>query len=202
MVYLIGASGHAKVIIEILEEQGEKIGALTDANPAIDSLLDYKVFREMPNTFNLVTDRVIISIGNNAIRKKLATSIVHKFFTAIHPNASVSKRAVVGEGSVIMAGVTVNSSVKIGKHTIVNTNASIDHDCVIDDYAHVSPNAALAGDVKVGEGSHIGIGASVIQGVTIGKWCTIGAGAIIIKDVPDGCTVVGNPGRIIKTKSA
>jgi len=52
----------------------------------------------------------------------------------------------------------------------------------------------------MGNGSHIGIGASVIQGITIGKWCTIGAGAVIIKDIPDGATVVGNPGRIIKQK--
>lgn len=66
---------------------------------------------------------------------------------------------------------------------------------VNDGGALASPNAALAGDVKVGEGTHIGIGAQVIQGITIGKWCTIGAGAVIIKDVPDGVTVVGNPGR-------
>ena len=32
----------------------------------------------------------------------------------------------------------------------------------------------------------------------IGEWCTIGAGAVIIKDIPDGATVVGNPGKIIK----
>lgn len=58
----------------------------------------------------------------------------------------------------------------------------------------------MAGHVEVGEGSHIGIGVSIIQGIKIGKWCTIGAGAVIIKDVPDGATVVGNPGKIIKIK--
>ena len=58
----------------------------------------------------------------------------------------------------------------------------------------------MAGHVEVGEGSHIGIGVSIIQGIKIGKWCTIGAGTVIIKDVPDGATVVGNPGKIIKIK--
>jgi acetyltransferase-like isoleucine patch superfamily enzyme len=83
-----------------------------------------------------------------------------------------------------MSGVSINSAVSIGKHCIINTNSSIDHDCVIEDFVHISPNAALGG--------------SVIQGIRIGKWCTIGAGAAIIRDIPDGATVVGNPGKIIK----
>ncbi|WP_449398442.1 hypothetical protein [Chryseobacterium wanjuense] len=100
-----------------------------------------------------------------------------------------------------MPGVTINAIVKVGRHCIVNTNASIDHDCILEDFVHISPNVALGGNVYVGEGTHVGIGVNVIQGITIGKWCTIGAGAVIISDVPDGCTVVGNPGRIIKSKS-
>lgn len=198
MIYLVGASGHAKVIIEILEELDVTVGALQDANPEIKSLIDHDVFQEFPESFDATNDSLIISIGNNTTRKKVASSFDYRFFTAIHPNANISKRASIGEGSVVMAGVSINSGVTIGKHAIVNTNASIDHDCFLDDYVHISPNAALAGDVKVGEGTHIGIGACVIQGVTIGKWCTIGAGAVIIKDVPNGSTVVGNPGHVIK----
>src|SRR5690606_26719765 len=182
---------------EILEELNIPIHALQDVNPAITSLLGYEVLQELPESFNTVTDRIIISIGNNAIRKKLTTLTDRKFFTAVHPSANVSRRSSIGEGSVVMAGVSINSSVVIGKHAIINTNASVDHDCVVGDYVHISPNAAIAGIVEIGEGTHVGIGASIIQGVTIGKWCTIGAGAVIIKDVPDGATVVGNPGRII-----
>src|SRR5690606_3830629 len=157
MVYLIGASGHAKVIIETLEELRIPVIALQDANPAVKSLLGYEVFQELPDTYNPVTDRIIISIGNNTIRKKLALSIDCKYFTAIHPNATISKSSKIGEGSVVMAGATVNSSVKIGRHAIINTNASIDHDCILGDYVHVSPNAAVAGIVEIGEGTHIGI---------------------------------------------
>jgi len=196
MVYLIGASGHAKVIIEILEQQEIYIGGLQDANPTIKSLLNYDVHQELPTFFDPNDDEVIISIGNNSIRKKIATSLPYKFISAIHPRTNISKRTQIGAGSVIIAGVSVNSDVKIGKHAIINTNASIDHDCILDDYVHISPNVALGGDVQVGEGTHIGIGACIIQGVRIGKWCTIGAGAVIIRDVPDGATVVGNPGRI------
>lgn len=200
MIYLIGASGHAKVVIEIIEQQGFFIGGLQDANPAIKSLFDYHVFEELPAFFDPNNDEVFISIGNNAIRKQIASLLDYKYVTAIHLHAIISKRITIGEGTAIMAGVTINSDVQIGKHVIVNTNASIDHDCILGDFVHVSPNSALAGNVIVGEGTHIGIGASIIQGVKIGSWCTIGAGAVIIRDVPDGATVVGNPGRIIKIK--
>lgn len=198
MVYLIGASGHAKVVIEILEKQNIHVSALLDANPEIKSLLNYDVYENFPSAFYPRNDKLIITIGNNTIRKRIASSLTHQFISAIHPNANVSSRAVIDSGTVIMAGASINSDVKIGKHVIINTNASVDHDCVIGDFVHLSPNVALGGDVQVGEGTHIGIGTCVIQGIRIGKWCTIGAGAVIIKDIPDGVTVVGNPGRIIK----
>ena len=199
MIYLYGASGHGKVVVEIAEQSGHVIGGFIDANPAIITLLNYPVSTETPDD-SYTGNRFIISIGNNGIRKKVAQELSGKQFeTLIHHRSTISQRASVDEGTVVMAGVSVNAGASIGKHCIINTNASIDHDCKIADFVHVSPNAALAGDVSVGEGTHIGIGASVIQGIRIGKWCTIGAGAVIIRDVPDGATVVGNPGRIIKT---
>lgn len=193
---IYGAKGHAKVIVELLEEIKYKIINVYDDDLSITSLFNYSVIHEFTMSSNL-----IISIGDNEIRKKLVDKLkVENYPTLIHPKTSVSKRAKIEEGTVVMSGVSVNSEVNIGKHCIINTNASIDHECIISDYVHISPNAALAGNVEVGEGTHIGIGASVIQGIKIGKWCTIGAGAVIIKDIPDGATVVGNPGRNIKIK--
>lgn len=200
MVYLIGASGHAKVIIEILEDQEIEIGGLLDSNLEVKELLGYEVYENLPASFNPNEDKIIVSIGNNATRKRLASSSVYKFISVRHINTSLSKRSTVGEGTVMMAGVSINSSCEIGNHVIINTNASIDHDCILENYVHISPNAALGGNVQIGEGTHIGIGACIIQGIKIGRWCTIGAGAVIIHDVPDGATVIGNPGRIIKIK--
>ena len=198
MILLYGASGHGKVVAEILELHNQVIEGFIDDNSSLTTLLIYPVYQ--PNKLIELTDcKLIVSIGNNRIRKNIVEKLNAKYLNACHPSSSISVRSKIEEGTVIMAGVSVNSSCKIGKHVIINTNASIDHDCTLDDYVHISPNAALAGNVHVGEGAHIGIGASVIQGVKIGKWCTIGAGAVIINDVPDGCTVVGNPGRIIKT---
>lgn len=194
-MYLYGASGHGKVIAEIAEENNIVIDAFIDQNVLKTDLLEYKVLHDIPN----MDEDFIISIGNNSARKKIADSNPGlNFVKLFHPRSIISKRCTIDIGTVVMGGVTINSEAKIGKHCIINTNSSIDHDCIIEDFVHISPNAALAGDVKVGEGTHIGIDANIIQGIRIGKWCTIGAGAVIIKDIPDGATVVGNPGKIIK----
>src|SRR5690606_34296370 len=197
-VYLYGAGGHAKVIAEILELQGTVVKGIFDDNENITELLDYPALGTFQPERVVDQTPVINSIGNNRIRQKIAENLGVSFARALHPSALISKRVTIGEGSVVMAGVTVNSEATIGRHVILNTQCSVDHDCRIGDYVHISPQAALAGDVRVGEGTHIGIGASVIQGISIGRWCTIGAGSVIIRDVPDGATVVGNPGRIIK----
>ncbi|WP_367210753.1 acetyltransferase [Sphingobacterium sp. R2] len=194
-MYLFGASGHGKVIAEIAESNDLKIEGFIDTDLNKSSLLGYPVYHENPK----YAVEFVIAIGNNEVRKKIVNEIESSIYlTLVHPSANMSNRSSLGDGTVVMAGATINVDVSVGQHCIVNTNACIDHDCVIEDFVHLSPNVALAGNVRVGEGTHIGIGACVIQGITIGKWVKIGAGAVIIKDIPDGCTVVGNPGRIIK----
>jgi len=197
-VYLYGASGHGKVIAEILEQNGDTIQGIFDDDPAVTALLDYPSLGEFDAAKLSRNARVIISIGNNDSRRKAALRLNVPFATAVHPSASVSKRSTIGEGSVVMAGVSINADVRIGEHVILNTNCSVDHDCELGNFVHVSPNVALAGNVKVGEGTHLGIGSCVIQGIIIGKWATIGAGTVVITDVPDNAVIVGNPGRIIK----
>lgn len=196
-MYLFGASGHSKVIIDILQALNCDIQAVLDDAPKFETIYGIPVLSTSAKVLD-TSDSVIISIGNNAVRKKIAERTPVKFVTAVHSSAFVSKRAQIGEGTVVMPNAVVNAFAKIGNHCIVNSGAVVEHDCELENFVHVSPNAALAGDVTVGEGSHIGIGASVIQGIRIGKWVTIGAGSVIITDVPDYAVVVGNPGKIIK----
>jgi len=197
-MHIIGASGHAKVIIDILLEMGVEISGIWDENLKIHGLLGYPVKGNFEAFKKIQTENIIIAIGNNKIRKKISMELVDNIAVAIHPKAFVSSFANVGVGTVIMANATVNASSLIGKYSIINTNSSVDHDCVLEDYVHISPQAGLAGNVFVGEGSHIGIGASVVQGIKIGCWATVGAGAVVIRDVPDYAVIVGNPGKIIK----
>src|SRR5690554_2418282 len=118
MLYLYGASGHAKVILEIAQLQGFVIGGLIDANPDIKSLMGFPVTTNMP-TDDYDGNAFLISIGNNRTRQKVAESaeLYGKIFeTLIHPFTAISASSEIGEGTVIMAGAVVNAESQIGRH--------------------------------------------------------------------------------------
>ena len=192
-MYLYGTSGYAKVIIDILGANHEPIEALFDDNEEIHNLFDYPVLRP-----SKVCGPLIISIGNNGIRRKIAKELKVEYGKAFHPSAIISEETEIREGSVVMQGAIVQSDACIGSHCIINTGASVDHECLIADYVHISPHCTLCGNVQVGEGTWIGAGSVVIPGVKIGKWSIIGAGSVVTKDIPDGVLAVGNRCKIIK----
>lgn len=197
-IILYGASGHAKVISSIVEAMDRVIDILFDDNEKIINLNQYRVLNGYDKNYN-PNIPIIISIGDNKIRKKISEKISHPFAILIHPSSIIDKKVIIESGSVVFHNAIVQRDSIVGKHCIINTNASIDHDCIIEDFVHLSPSATLCGNIKVGEGTHIGAGATVIPNIKIGKWCTIGAGAVITKDIPDYSLVVGVPGKIIKT---
>ena len=192
-MYLYGASGHAKVIIDILEASGVQVEGLIDDNPAINQLHGYPV----KHTF-AGESPFIISIGNNNVRKQVAARLRTIFGKGIHPSAVLSPTAEIGDGTVVMQGSIIQADAKIGKHCIINTGASVDHECIIGDYVHISPHTTLCGNVHIGEGSWIGAGTTIIPNLSVGKWCVIGAGSVITENIPDRVLAFGNPCRIIR----
>lgn len=194
-MYLFGASGHAKVILDILKSNNINVECLIDDNNLIFELSGLMVIH---NRVDL--NPIIISVGDNSARKSIANRLKGPFGTAVHTSAIISNTASIGCGTVIMHGAIIQAETQIGEHCIVNTAASIDHECKIADFVHISPHATLCGNVCVGEGAWVGAGSVIIPGVKIGKWCVIGAGAVVVKDIPDGCTAVGAPAKIIKIK--
>jgi len=206
-VLIYGASGHGKVIIDIVErEGGYKIAGLLDDDLAIKGrdFCGYPVLGglDLRNKGGYHDCKLILAIGDNQARKKLWGKLKELGYelarAAIHPSAQIAEDVVLGAGTVIMANVAINSGARIGENAIVNTGATVDHDCVIGDYVHISPGAHLGGNVTVGELTHIGIGVSVIQGTRIGKGIIIGAGAAVIYNIPDNVTAVGVPAKVIK----
>ena len=200
MKYLFGASGHAKVIIDVINSRNEyKVSGIFDDDER------KKEFSETPflgkyaeNHKFLKNPKFLISIGNNRIRKFIVNIVKHDFFSAYDKSSIISNSAKIGLGTVVMPNVIINANSIIGRHCIVNTAAVIEHDCIIEDFVHVSPSTTITGNVKVGEGTLIGTGSVVIPNIKIGKWCVVGAGTVITKDIPDYAVVVGNPGNIIK----
>lgn len=198
-MYLFGASGHAKVILDILRLRGQVVRGLLDDDPAKKELLGIPV---LGNTEAWQEEwfPCLISIGNNHLRRKVAGKVNAVYATAIHPDAVVAEPSSIGSGTVIMAGAVINPDTRIGRHVIINTRASVDHDNQIGDFVHIAPGSTLCGGITVGEGTLIGSGATILPNITIGKWVTIGGGAVVTQDIPDHSTAVGCPARIIRTR--
>jgi len=195
-MYLFGASGHGKVIKDILHANGVKVQAFVDDNPNVNECAGRPVLHDATGL-----SPMIVSIGVNRIRQKVVEKLMAlnkdiSFPTAIHPSAVVSPSAKIGEGTVVMAGAVINAEVVIGKHCIVNTGSTIDHECMIGDYCHIAPGVNISGDTHVGEGTWVGVGSCVIQGIHIGKDCMIGAGSVVVRDIPNNMVAFGNPCKV------
>jgi sugar O-acyltransferase (sialic acid O-acetyltransferase NeuD family) len=200
-IALVGAGGHAKVVISTLQALEIEVGAVFDDDPRKwrTTLLGVEVRGPVSELTEAGYRAAIITIGNNGVRERLSTELKNlEWLTAIHPLAYVHPTAQVAEGSVVFAGAVIQPDVVIGSHVIVNTGATVDHDCVLGDYAHLAPGTHLAGGVRVGRGAFLGIGAVVIPYRRVGDWATIGAGGVVIKDVNDNITAVGVPAAPVK----
>ncbi len=206
-VVIIGAGGHAKVIADIIEKSGDIIYGFLDDNLPTNTIVannkKWKVIGKSDMRFSLASMHknlsFIIAIGNNYVRKMISQkdSKDIKYYTAIHPSANIGANTSIGEGSVVMANVCINSSAKVGKHCILNTASVIEHDNVIGDFVHISPNATLCGTVTVGDLTHIGAGATIKNNITISDNSIIGAGAVVVKNIQEDGTYIGVPAKIL-----
>jgi sugar O-acyltransferase (sialic acid O-acetyltransferase NeuD family) len=203
MVYLIGAGGHGKVVLEALLLSGAEVVVL-DADPARvgTEVLGRKVIREEQALASVDGPvEFVAGVGDGSSRKRIVErweARGHRLLRVVHPSAVVSPTASIEAGVVIMAGAVVQTGAVLAKGALVNTGATVDHDCRIGPYAHVAPGAHLAGNVVVGECAWIGIGAAVREGVDIGACCVVGAGAVVVDDLPPGVVAYGNPCRVAR----
>ena len=194
---LYGASGHAKVVIECALSMGIKIAGIFDDDREKIQLMDVQVIGSYKQN-EFANLPMIISIGDNKIRSRLAAEVSHKFATVVHNSAIVSSTATIGLGSVVFQGAVIQAGSNIGNHVIINTSAVVDHDCIVEDFVHIAPNATVCGGVTIKKGAQVSAGAVIIPGVEIGEWAIVGAGSVITKNVEDFSVVVGNEGRIIR----
>ena len=205
-VVLIGAGGHARVVLDAARSQGLDVAAAIDMDVSkqghqIDGVPIVGDERELPALRSTGISAAILGVGSIDVgprRAELFARIAQAGFqlpVVRHASSVVAPTASIGDGTVVFANVVVNPGTRIGRNVILNTAALVDHDCLVGDHVHISPGARLAGGVRIGEGSHIGIGATVIQGLRIGERVLIAAGAVVVRDVDDGSRIAGVPGR-------
>lgn len=209
-IIVIGAGGHAKVIIDIIEKQAKHIIIGVLDNSATGTIMGYPILGPDSIATELASKidnlQFIIAVGDNSTRQEIALSYERtitdiKFGKAIHPSAQIGKGAVIGCGTVVMAGAIINADCHVGCHVIINTKASIDHDSVMQDFASLAPGATTGGNCTIEECSAIGIGATLKHGIRVGKNTVVGAGSVVIANCEPNSTYYGVPSKKIKIRN-
>jgi sugar O-acyltransferase (sialic acid O-acetyltransferase NeuD family) len=204
-VFVVGAGGHAKVVIDIIEKaRAHEIVFLVDDDLSLKGrdvygypvmgAKDYLLTQGAAASFH----KAIVAIGDNRKRTHMAQWLLEQGFqltTAVHPSAQIARGVTLGTNTVVMAGVVLNSDARIGQSVIINTAASVDHDCVIAIGTHIAPGCHLCGSVSVGAHTLVGAGSTLVRGVSIGAHSIIGAGSVVVSDIPANVVALGNPAK-------
>jgi sugar O-acyltransferase (sialic acid O-acetyltransferase NeuD family) len=199
-VIVLGAGGHARVVISTLQAAGWHVAAVYDDEVSKQGQMVQGVeIRGPVKGLDLPSNtRAVIAIGDNLLRRAIASHFDFDWVSALHPAAWVDPSAKIEPGAVVCAGAVVQPGCHVGRHAIVNTLAGVDHDCRIGEFSHIAPGAHLAGCVIIGAGSLVGAGATVTPGVEVGEDSIVGAGAVLTRDLPSDVLAVGVPARIAR----
>ena len=210
-IFVIGASGHAKVVIDIVERQGlwRIVGLIDTYKSPGTELMGYAVLGPEENLPGLMARHgaggAIVAIGDNRVRHAVVSRVAAlapelHFVNAIHPSAQIARDVQIGKGVALMAGAVVNPGTRIGDFCYINTHASADHDNVLEPFSCIQPNAATGGNVRLGAFSVVAMGATVVQGVSIGQDSIAGAGSLVLHDIPDRVVAYGRPCRVVRPR--
>lgn len=188
-----GAGGHGLVVADAATQAGYAVvGFVDDSVEPGTSVGLWPVLVELPD------EPCTVAVGDNAVRSALVDRLIEVGRTlrsVVHPAATVSPLAEIGDGAYIGPGAVVNAEAMIGLGALINSGAIVEHHVQVHRCAHVAPRAVLCGSVHVGQGAMIGAGAVVLPGLTVGERAIVGAGSVVIDHIEPGQTVVGHPAR-------
>jgi UDP-perosamine 4-acetyltransferase len=202
-VIIVGAGGHAKVIIELFAAGAKnRVVGLID-NAKSGAVLDIPIVGTDADLRRLRcsgVERAFVALGDNERRVAMGRHLQgcgFQIVNAISPTAIISPSVTVGTGIAIMAGAVINAECQIEDFAIINTGAVVDHDGHVGEGSHIAPGCTLAGSVKIGRLAFIGTGTSIIPSISVGDEAIVGAGACVIRNIPARMSAIGVPARIL-----
>ena len=193
-IVLLGAGGHAKAIASILFDLNRTVLCAVDSRVSGVLLDRIPIVPDLAHIDRAVVE-LLIAIGNNQIRKRLASEFADWAWVRpiIHPSASVDRSVVLDYGTVVFWQSVIETEVCVGCHAIINSGAHAAHESRIGNYVHLAPGVHLGGQVVLGDGVFMGLNSCAVPKSTIGEWATIGAGSAVIGNIPAQVTAVGVP---------
>ena len=188
-IFLIGSGGHFNSCQDVIKsikkfkiigfvdkkKNSSKIGLKYLGNDSKINLLKKKT---------IYTHIAVGQINNLEIRKNIFEKFKKfefKFPKIISPNAYVSKKAIIGDGSIVMHGAHVGPNARIGLNCIINTKTIIEHDVEVGDHCHISTSVTINGDAVIGGNSIIGSKAVIRNSINLKKNSFVKMGEIIKK---------------------
>ena len=123
----------------------------------------------------------------------------HKLFFLAHWYAKRTRR---------LTGIEIHPAAKIGKGLFIDhgTGVVIGETSEIGDNCTLYQGVTLGGTGKqtgkrhptLGDNVMVGAGAKILGPFRVGDNCKIAAGAVVLEEIPDNCTAVGVPARIVR----
>ena len=196
-IYVAGSGSFAAEIVEYAEAAGFDVEGLIELIDArrVGSVIHGLTVHDSAES-PVPGARAVLATGadRSALWESLAAS-GWSALSVVHPAASVSKSAAIGEGCIVGPTAVVGARSSLGAQALLGRGALIGHHVNIGAGAVVNPGANIAGNASIGDGATIGMGAIVINGVSVGEQATVAAGAVVVRDVPAGSRVQGVPAR-------
>lgn len=198
-ICLVGAGGHTRSLINLVELNGLKIVGIYDDNFITGEVINgYDVLGTLSKIKK--ENVLVLAVGDNGKREQLFKEYYTSLYKngLIHPSSIIEKRVEMGCCNQVFAGAYINSNVKLGDNNIINTKCVLEHEVVVGSHNHISVGAVLCGRTKIGDRCFIGAGAVVIDKLHICDDVIVGAGSVVIKDINVSGTYVGSPAREVK----
>lgn len=209
-IVVVGASGFAKEMLFLLKNSKNVDGSEWNICGLVDEtyirkekisghsilgndewLLNYK------NEIN-----VVIGIGDPKKKMEIVEKLKQNknimFPNIIAQSVRKGDDIQMGEGCIICDMNILTTDIKLGDFVTLNLSNTIGHDTQVGNYVTINPGCNISGNVQIEDKVLVGTGSKIIQGIKIGEESILGAGTVIVRDIEKRCTVVGNPGRVIK----
>lgn len=209
-ILIYGSGGFGREVVWLIERinfiipKWEIVGFVDDIPENKGMLVNnYKVLGSKNILDKMDKICIVLAIGNSIAREKIIFDLKKfknlEYPNIIDPSVIYSDYLKLGVGNIICANSILTTNIEIGSYNIINLDCTIGHDVIVEDFVTILPGNNISGNCTIKKGAELGSSTTIIPKIVVGEYSIIGAGGVVINNIPDKCTAVGVPAKIIKS---